>query len=90
MSITTRLQVIKENIESMTKFNQTQILRILQEQKVNTNENNNGTFINLTELKPEHIQALEKYINYVNTQQEELHTIEVEQDRIEQTFYNKK
>ena len=90
MSLTTRLQTIKENIESMTKINQTEILRIFQSHKVITNENNNGTFINLTELKSEQLGALEKYIEYVNTQQEQLATIELEQERIEQTFYTKK
>ena len=90
MSLTSRLQTIKENIENMTKFNQTEILRILQLHKVITNENNNGTFINLTELKSEQLEALEKYIEYVNTQQEQLAKIELEQERIEQTFYTKK
>ena len=39
---------------------------------VKTNENNNGTFINLTELLPDVIDELEKYANYVDEQQNQL------------------
>ena len=41
------------------------------------NENNNGTFINLTEQGEHIIQVLEKYTIYVKEQQEQLNKIEV-------------
>jgi uncharacterized protein with GYD domain len=54
---------------------------------VKTNENNNGTFVNLTELTPEIIKELEKYTDYVDEQQKLLKKVETEKEQIEQTFF---
>jgi len=79
---------LKETIESMSKYHQIEVLRILNKTKnVTLNENNNGTFVNLTELSPDIINELENYINYVNEQQNSLKIIENEKDKIEQTFF---
>lgn len=86
------LQQLKENIEKMPKFHQIEILRILlSSNKVNLNENNNGTFVNLTEQSEEIINNLKKYVKYVNEQQLQLSIIENEKSRLEKIFckYNK-
>ena len=63
------LNLIREKIESMPKFNQVEVLRILsKDDTVILNENKYGTFINLTELPLEIIDNLKTYIKYVNTQ----------------------
>ena len=63
----------QENIERMSKYHQLEILRKLSIMEgVNINENNNGTFINLTEQSEDVILILEKYSIYVNEQQQEL------------------
>ncbi len=82
------INTLKERIEHMEKYHQIEILRILNKfYEVKKNENNNGTFINLTELSPEIIKELEKYTDYVDEQQTLLKKIETEKDKIEQTFF---
>ena len=50
---------LKDRIETMSKYHQVEVLRILSKiPSVKTNENNNGTFINLTEQTPEVINEL--------------------------------
>jgi hypothetical protein len=81
------LQNLKENIEKMSKFHQIEILRILTTSgKVCLNENNNGTFVNLTEQPKDIIAQLNKYVNYVNEQQNQLSIIEHEKSRLEKIF----
>jgi len=50
MSSTKMLQTLKGRIEKMPIYHQIEILRIFKESDILLNENNNGTFINLTEL----------------------------------------
>lgn len=83
-----KLQELKENIEEMSKYHQTEVLRILSTiSNIVLNENNNGTFVNLTEQTEEVINKLVDYTNYVNEQQTQLQTIEEEKDRLENTFF---
>jgi hypothetical protein len=72
----------------MEKYHQIEILRILSKfTEVKTNENNNGTFVNLTELSPEIINELDKYTDYVDEQQKLLKKVETEKEQIEHTFF---
>ena len=81
------LQNLKENIEKMSKFHQIEILRILStSNKVYLNENNNGTFVNLTEQPEDIISQLKKYVKYVNEQQMQLSIVENEKSRLEKIF----
>jgi hypothetical protein len=93
MIATGRLQEIKENIEIMNKSYQIEILKILNnEPTVVISENNNGIFINLTDLDITIIDKLEKFIKYVTEQQNELTIIEQEKAIIKNEFFkqNKK
>ena len=82
------VNTLKERIERMEKYHQIEILRILNKfSNVKTNENNNGTFVNLTELTPDIIKELEKYTDYVDEQQKLLKKVETEKEEIEQTFF---
>ncbi len=80
---------LKERIETISKYHQIEVLRILGKySSVKTNENNNGTFINLTEQNSDVINELIKYIEYVEEQQKHLNKFESEKELIEQTFFN--
>jgi len=82
------MNALKERIENMEKYHQIEILRILSKfSDVKTNENNNGTFVNLTELSPEIIKDLEKYTDYVDEQQKLLKKVEKEKEQLEQNFF---
>jgi hypothetical protein len=86
----TDLEALKNTIESMPTYHQIEVLSILKERKdICINENNNGTFINLTELDKEVIELLNKYITYVDEQKNQLDIMEKEKKRIEKTYFNK-
>jgi hypothetical protein len=83
-----RLRALKERIEKMSKHHQIEVLRLLvNTDGVCTNENNNGTFINLTGQGCEVVKSLEDYSEYVDEQQSHLSTIENEKSRIEEVFF---
>jgi hypothetical protein len=82
------LNVLKERIERMEKYHQIEVLRILNNMtSVKKNENNNGTFVNLTEQNQKVIEELNRYANYVEEQQKQLNKIETEKEQIEQHFF---
>jgi len=84
----TKNQLIKERIENMSKHHQIEVLRILnKESSVNKNENNNGTFINLTEQSDHIIKLLEDYANYVDEQQKQFNVIEENKDQLRKGFF---
>jgi hypothetical protein len=84
------LNIIREKIESMPKFNQVEILRILsKDTAVTLNENKYGTFINLTELSQEIIENMKNYINYVNTQEYNLNYLEKQKEEFKNIYFAK-
>lgn len=84
------LNYIRENIESMNKFNQIEVLRILNKHEdVILNENKYGTHINLSELKKEIIDELCIYIKYVSTQEINLNAIEQQKEDYKNTYFSK-
>ena len=83
-----RLQEIKETIEKMTLCHQKQILTILNEESsVILSENNNGIFINLSDLDQKVLIKMEEYIEYVDTQQSQLLSMENKKDNIKNSFF---
>ena len=86
---TNKLKEIKEVIEKMNNCYQLDILRILHNDKdVLISENNNGVFINLSNLNELTIKKLEKYITYVEEQQYQLLNIEKEKTMIKESFFS--
>jgi hypothetical protein len=84
------LNYIRENIENMNKFNQVEVLRLLNNfPEVILNENKYGIHINLTELKKEIIDQLNTYIKYVNTQEVNLNIIEQQKEDYRNTYFSK-
>jgi NTP pyrophosphatase (non-canonical NTP hydrolase) len=84
------LNYIRESIESMNKFNQVEVLRILNKNNnVTLNENKYGIHINLSELKKEILDELNGYIKYVNTQEITLNAIEQQKEDYKNTYFSK-
>lgn len=83
------LRALKESIETMSVHHQIEVLRILHS-RPNTplNENQNGTFVNLSSLSTEDILALQEYAEYVHDQQETLATIEAKKQSIQKKYFN--
>ncbi len=84
------LNYIRDSIESMNKFNQIEVLRILNKHKDATlNENKYGIHINLSELNKEVLDELNIYINYVNTQEITLHKVEQQKENFKNIYFTK-
>ena len=78
----------KEKIENMNKHHQTEVLRILKNDKnIVLNENNNGVFVNISYLDKTTLEQLVKYINYVDNQTVNIESIENQKNIIETTFF---
>jgi NTP pyrophosphatase (non-canonical NTP hydrolase) len=85
-----KLNYIRETIENMNKFNQVEVLRILNKNdEVTINENKYGIHINLSELKNELLDEICVYINYVNTQEITLNMIEQQKEDYKNTYFSK-
>lgn len=78
---------IKEEIEKMDLVNQKEILKIFKNNNVNISENNNGSFINLSNISKEVLSKVEKHIDYFNKQQNNLAFIEEEKINIKNEFF---
>ena len=86
--MTTSLNNLKENIEKLNKFHQIEILKILKEDESCTlNENKNGVFINLTSVSEKTIIQMERYLEYVKKQEEQLNDVEEKKDILSNTFF---
>ena len=82
---------LKERIENMSKYHQIEVLRILNNHKeVTINENKYGIHINLTELSNSIIEELTVYINYVSTQEFELNQAEQEKENYKNIYFDNK
>ncbi len=84
------LNYIRETIENMNKFNQVEVLRLLNKHnEVILNENKYGIHINLSELPAEIINELNVYIKYVSTQEQTLNSIEQQKEDYRNTYFTK-
>jgi len=84
------LNALCANIESMNKFNQVAILKILNaEEDVVLNENQYGIHVNLTELSNVVLRKIHSYVQYVNTQQQNLEQAEKQKELFKNTYFDK-
>lgn len=78
---------LKNNIEKMDFSQQIQVLKIIKNSNVDTSENNNGTFINLSKLDKKIIQELNEYNIYIIQQKKDIHKMEEKQNTIEERYF---
>lgn len=82
--------MLKDKIESLNKHHQIEILRILKQYKsVTLNENNNGIFINISDISDELYTKLNLYIEYVDNQKNSIEKVESQKTILENTFFKK-
>ena len=82
------LNILKNKIETFSKENQIEILKILNKH-VPLNENNNGVFVNLTSLEDGVVKELNNYIHFVESQEKVLKCDETKKENIEETYFKK-
>ena len=85
-----KLENIKKNIESMNKYHQIEILKILSTNLCKINENKSGVYINLSFLPKETIDDLVYYIDYIKEQEISLNTLENRKEEYKNTFFLQK
>lgn len=85
-----QLEKLKASIERMNQYHQIGCLRILDYKQVQVNENKYGTHVNMTGLSDEVLQVLEKYIEYVETQEATINEVEAQKATYLQTFFSDK
>lgn len=79
------LELIKASIDTMSKLQHVEILKILKSNKnVKLNENRNGVYINLSFLPENCIEEMRKYISYIEDQEQTL--LIAEQKKIELSY----
>lgn len=80
---------IRNSIEKMNKFNQIEVLRILNKHSdVIINENRYGVHVNLTDLTDSVIDELSQYIQYVQTQERALNQDEKQKEDIKNIYFS--
>jgi hypothetical protein len=83
------LNYLRETIENMNKFNQIEVLKILNKKNNNLlNENKNGVLINLSELDKDTIYEIYEFIKYVLTQEIDLTKDEKKKEALHNTYFN--
>jgi hypothetical protein len=84
------LNSIRETIEKMNKFNQIEVLKLLNNHKdVVINENKYGVHINLSQVNPKILKELEMFIGYVTTQETYLNDVEKQKESYKNTYFTK-
>ena len=84
------LNYLREAIENMNKFNQVEVLRLLNKNKdVILNENKYGIHINISELKKEVLDEMSIFIKYVNAQESTLNSVEKQKEEYRNAYFSK-
>jgi hypothetical protein len=84
------IQTIKDKIECMTSNYHIEIARILiNDNKIDYDENQNGIFINLTQLSPSVLKKVEKFIEYVTVQESYINVDETQKNGLKDIYFKR-
>jgi len=78
---------IRDSIEAMSKFNQIEVLKLLQKDNVVLNENKYGIHINLTDMRSDSLRQLQRFMDYVHTQEQCLNTVEKQKETFKNIYF---
>ena len=81
-----KLEALKTKIETLNKFHQVEILKILSKNLCKLNENKSGIFINMSFLQEDVVEELTKYVDYIDDQNETFQTVEYQKDEFKNTL----
>jgi len=81
------IQHIKDTIEALPKNYHIEVGRILQDNAIKINENQNGLFINLTNIDVSIIKKLQGFLEYVDLQESHLNVIENAKEGLKDSFF---
>lgn len=84
------LEVLKKKIESLNKNHQIEILKIFLENDIKVNENKSGIFINMSFLETDILEKINKYLMYIQEQENNLNSLETQKEQFKNTYFNLK
>ena len=84
------LEVLKKKIESLNKNHQIEILKIFLENDIKVNENKSGIFINMSFLETDILEKINKYLMYIQEQENNLNSLETQKEEFKNTYFNLK
>lgn len=84
------LEYVKKTVESMNKYHQVEILKILSKNLCKINENKSGVYINLSFLSQETINELKEYVEYTKEQEDTLITLEYQKEEFKNAYFIEK
>jgi hypothetical protein len=84
------LEKLKNAIESMSKYHQIEILKILSKKLTKINENKSGCYINMSFLPEDTLKELEEYVGYIKDQEESLETMEYQKEEFKNAYFIEK
>jgi hypothetical protein len=84
------LESIKKYIETMNKFHQVEVLKILSKNLCKINENKSGCYINLSFLNKETLSDINEYILYTKRQEDSLNTTERAKEDFKNAYFIEK
>lgn len=82
-----KLENLKKTIETLNKYHQVEILKILTKNLCKINENKSGCYVNLSFLNEASIDDIEKYVAYVKDQEESLNTMEYQKEEFKNAYF---
>lgn len=83
------LESIRNIIEKMEKIHHIEIAKILQNNSINLTENDNGIFINLSNIEKTVLHKIYEYIVFIDKQESIINIDETSKNNLETLFFCK-
>jgi|UniRef100_A0A6C0DNX5 hypothetical protein len=84
------LHKMKTTIESMNKYHQIEILKILSKNLCKLNENKSGVYVNLSFVNEDTLKEVDEYIQYTREQEDSIITMEYQKEEFKNAFFLEK
>lgn len=84
------LEKIRKHIESLNNVHHIEIAKILKNNNIKLTENNNGLFVNLNNIDVNVIHEINKYLTFVNIQENNINDVEVIKKDLQKIYFNDK
>ena len=84
------LEKLKTKIESLNKYHQLEVLKILSKSLCKINENKSGVYVNLSFLEKSVIDDMIKYLEYIKEQEETFNTMEYQKEEFKNSYFVEK
>ena len=84
---TSKLVVLKEQIENLDVFHHNKILKVLIKNNIKYSENRNGIFVNMNSFNENTISEINNTLLYIKKQEKNLQDIETIKEEINKDYF---